>query len=99
MCLLVTTGAEQLIVGITQASWKKALGVFDARLAAVPPESGEILRHWKEVVAGVYSDFTAKLPDAELPALAARAYWEDGRTGGSRCPNLLPQGMGQLYGS
>ena len=83
------TRTESLIAGITQASWRKALGVFDARLATVSLEDGKKLRHWKEVVAGVYSDFAAKLPNAELPPLATRAFWEDGRTEGSRHPNLL----------
>lgn len=47
----------------TQVSWKRTLGVFNARLANIPPERGTKLRGWKETVAGVYSDFEAKLSD------------------------------------
>lgn len=59
----------------TQISWKKALGVFEARLADVPLEHSTKLRYWKEIVAGVRSDFAAKLPDAELPTLSAGQNW------------------------
>jgi len=58
------------MVNVTQVSWKKALGVFEARLADVPLERGTKLRHWKEIVAKVYSDFVAKLPDVEPSTLA-----------------------------
>ena len=67
------------MASVTQISWKKALGVFEARLAAISPEHSTKLRHWKEIVAGVYSDFVAKLPEVELPIIATRAELEDGR--------------------
>lgn len=54
----------------TQVSWKRALGVFEARLVDVSLEYGTKLRYWREIVARVHSDFAAKLPDVELPTLA-----------------------------
>ena len=89
-----------LTVNVTQVSWKKTLVVFDARLAIVPVEYGMKLRHWKETVKEVYSDFAAKLPDTDLPALAVRASLEDGRTAESRYPNLIGHGvlLQQEYG-
>ncbi|KAF9645908.1 hypothetical protein BDM02DRAFT_3119531 [Thelephora ganbajun] len=61
------------------ASWKKALGVFDVRLTYSVK-----LRDWRRVVAEVYSDFAAKLPDAEPPTLATLGVLEGGRTEGSQ---------------
>jgi hypothetical protein len=87
------------MVNTMQLSWKKALGAFDARLTDVPPEHGAKLRHWREIVAGVHSDFAAKLPDPEPPTFTSRAMWEDGRTEGSRYPNLLLPGAMRRYGA
>lgn len=89
---------KSLTGNVTQVSWKKALGVLDARIATASPACGKKLRYWKEVIADVYSDFSAKLPDAELPTLAMRASWEDGRTEGSRYPNLLLREAMEEYG-
>lgn len=86
------------MTNVSQVSWKKALGVFDARLASVPPENGTKLQHCKEMVAEVHSDFAAKLPDAKLPILAMRATLEDGRTEESRYPNLLIPEVKHQYG-
>ncbi|KAF9645914.1 hypothetical protein BDM02DRAFT_3119538, partial [Thelephora ganbajun] len=61
------------------ASWKKALGAFDVRLT-----HNMKLRDWRGVVAEVYSDFAAKLPDADLPTLATLGVLKDGRTEGSQ---------------
>jgi hypothetical protein len=83
---------------VTQVSWKKALGVFDARLATAPLKHDTKLRHWREIVAEVYSDFAAKLPEAKLPTLTIRAQLIDGRTEESRYPNLMLPGMGEHYG-
>ena len=78
------------MMNVTQISWKKALEVFEARLADVPLEHDTRLRHWKEIVAKVRSDFMAKLPDAELPTLAAWEKFEDDRrTEGSWHQNLM----------
>ena len=88
-----------LIGNFTQVSWKKALGVFDARLSTAPPECGNKLRDWKDVVAGAYSDFSAKLPDGKLPILAMRAMREEGRAEGSQNPNLFLHGAKQQYGT
>ena len=86
------------MVGVIQVSWEKALGVFDARLATTPLEHDTKLRHLRETVAEVYSDFAARLPKARLPALIVRAALEDGRTEGSRYPNLIIPGVKQQYG-
>jgi len=79
-------------------SWKTALGVFDDLLAGGTPGHSTKLRHWREVVAEVCADFEAKLPDAQLPNLVIQAGFVDGRTEGSRYPNLFLPGMGQRYG-
>ena len=85
-----------MIANVTQVSWKKALGVFEARLATVSPEHGTKLQRWKKSVAEVYSDFSAKLPDAELPTqLATKAESEDGCTEGSRRQDLMLPGTKQ----
>lgn len=71
--------------------------MFDARLTSATLEHGTKLRHWKEIVAEVYVDIEKKLPE-EIPDLAIKAGWVDGRTEGSRYPNLLLPGMGERYG-
>lgn len=83
---------------VAQVSWRKALQVFDARLTYVPLAYAAKLRHCREVVAEVYSDFVAKLPGVELPALARRTKLEDGRTERSRYPNLIPTEEKQRLG-
>jgi len=82
----------------TQLSWKKALGVFDARLARATLERGTKLRRWRETVAEVHSDFVAKLPDAETPILTLYARQLDGRTEGSKYPNMMLPWVQQRYG-
>ena len=67
------------MASVMQVSWKRALEVFEACLTDAPLEHGAKLRHWKEMVAKVRSDFVARLPDAELPTLAACAKFEEGR--------------------
>ena len=86
------------MTNIVQVSWKTALGVIDARLATVPLEHGTKLRHWRETVVEIYSDFAEKLPDPELPTLARQASWVDGRAEESRYPNLMLPGVKQQYG-
>ena len=77
------------MVDVTQASWERALGVFDAHLTTAPPEHDTRLRRQRDAVAAAYSDFAAKLPEARTPALMTRALSEDGRTEESRYPNLM----------
>lgn len=60
----------------TQESWKKALGVFEARLADVPLEYDTKLGYWKGVVARVHSDFAEKLPDAQILTPGTVHEWE-----------------------
>jgi hypothetical protein len=95
VCRPVTVRLTPLIANVTQISWGKALGVFDARLAGIPPEHGTKLRHWKEIVARVHSDFAAKLPAAELPTLATRERLKDDFTEGSRHQNMMLPGVDQ----
>ena len=71
------------MVNITQVSWRKALGVFEARLADIPLEHDTKLRDWKEIVTRVHSEFTAKLPDTQPPTLATLARLEGDRIEGS----------------
>ncbi|KAF9785457.1 hypothetical protein BJ322DRAFT_831444 [Thelephora terrestris] len=70
-------------------SWKKALEVFDARLAKITSEHGINLRHWKQIVEKHQLDFARRIPEAKMPTLAVRARREDGRTEGSQYPNLI----------
>ena len=63
-----------------QASWKKALGVFEARLADLPLGSNTKLRYRKGIVSKVHLDFSTRLPDAEFPTLAAWTKFKAGRT-------------------
>ena len=82
---------------VAQVSWKGTLTVFDARLANVTLEHGAQLQRWKETVTEVYSDFEAKLPDAEPTPLSSRTKLVDGRTEGSRYPNLMVPGVNQRH--
>lgn len=86
------------MVNVTQVSWDKALGVFDARLATASLEHGTRLGHQRDAVADAYSDFEAKLPEARIPVLILRALLEDGRTEGSQYPNLMVPGEREQYG-
>lgn len=70
------------------ASLEKALEVFDVRLARVPIESDTKLRHWKQTVAGLCSDFAAKVPDGRIPSLVRQTEWVHVRAEGSRYPDL-----------
>ena len=76
-------------MNIGQVSWKRALGVFNARLANAPPEHRTKLRHWKEAVTEIYTGFEAELLIEEPTILTLRAVTVDGRTGESRYPNLM----------
>ena len=93
----MTARVIPLMANVVQVSWKKALRVFDARLANAPPEHGTKLRHWKETVAEVHSDFEAKLPGTGPGTLTLRAEQVDGRTEESRYPNLMIPGVMQQY--
>ena len=78
-----------LTMGVIQVSLEKALGVFDARLARAPIESDTKLRHWKQTVAGLRSNFAAKVPDGRIPSLVRQTEWEHVRAEGSRYPDLV----------
>lgn len=79
-------------------SWEKALEVFNARLAKIPPERNTELRYWKQIVEKSHLDFTKRLPEAKPPALAVQAQREDGRTEGSQHPNLILPWERNRYG-
>ena len=86
------------MVIVTQASWKRALEVFDTRLAKIPPENSAKMRHWKQVVEKLYLELAAKLPNVKTPTLARRVAGEDGRVEGSQYPNLILPWERQQYG-
>ena len=86
------------MTNVAQVSWRAALGVFDARLVTAPFEHGTKLRHWRETVVGVYSDFTVKLPESKLQTLALRASLTDGRTEESRYPDMMSSEVRQQHG-
>ena len=68
----------------TQSSWNKALDVFNSRIANTTLDHNAKLRRLGSAVGGVYSDFLAKLPDAEALILAARAHETGQRIEGSQ---------------
>ena len=92
---LVTARETPLTANTAQLSWEKTLGVFNSRLANTALTN---LRHWREIVAGVYSDFEANIPDPEAGPLVLRAWSLDGRTEDSRYPNLMLPEVGKQYG-
>lgn len=60
----------------TQASWKKALEVFEARLTHAPIERDMKLWYWKGIVARVHSEFAANLPEPDPPSPPTEARLE-----------------------
>jgi hypothetical protein len=91
MLKLLTTNAAQV-------SLEKAVGTFDTRLAKIPPEHAAKLRRYKQIVVELYLDLVARLPGANLPTLGRRVLREDGRTEGSRYPNLILRQVRHTYG-
>lgn len=92
------TRLELLIVNVTQVSLEKAAGVFVTRLAKTPPEHGAKLQRYKQIVVERYLDLVSRLPEANLPILGRRVLGEDGRTEGSRYPNLILRQERHPYG-
>ena len=89
MCQPVTVGPIALRETFTQVSWEKALGVFEARLACAPVERDTELRCWKEIVAKVYSEFVAKLPETDLATPTTGPRLKDTRVERSQSQSLL----------
>lgn len=81
-----------------QVSLEKVVGIFDARLVKVPLEHGQKLRRCRQAVVELYLDLVRRLPEAHLPTLGKRVLGEDGRTEGSRYPNLILHQERRLYG-
>ena len=81
----------------TQASWKKALEVFEARLTHAPIERDMKLWYWKGIVARVHSEFAANLPETEPPTPTTGARLEDARVEGSQRQSITPPLVRQRY--
>ena len=93
--VLRSTTANQtaLTTGTTQASWKKSLGIFDARLTDISLECGTKLRYWREILALVHSGFAENLPDTELPTFATGTRLGGDRIDAPRYQNLMSSSM------
>ena len=82
----------------TQASWKKALEVFKARLTHAPIERDIKLRYWKGIVARVHSEFVANLPETVPPSPTTEARLEDPRVQGSQRQSITLPPVREWYG-
>ena len=72
-----------------QISWKRALDAIDARIVSRSYTGSESLRYWRGVIGKAYTDTQANpLEDGPDPLISS-ALSIDGRTEGSRYPNLL----------
>lgn len=70
---------------------------FKARTSALPAEQTATLVYWWKVVSNAHASYKDKFPDFEPPLLSSLSLLEDGRTEGSKYPNLLsPQARAGL---
>ncbi|KAF9783456.1 hypothetical protein BJ322DRAFT_153418 [Thelephora terrestris] len=83
---------------VLKVSWEKALKIYDSRLNELSVEEGSELWRWRCVVAEAYADMERRLPKREPPILTSLALLEDGRSEGSRYPNLMNPANRKDYG-
>lgn len=81
-----------------QCSWTKALKVYDSRIGSLSLEEGAQLWFWKQVVEGACVDLEMRMPKCEPPVLTSLALLEDGRSEGSKYPNLMVPAAREHYG-
>ena len=73
----------------TQISWKRALDTIDALVESRPHAESGPLRYWRAAIGKAYTDTHLNpLEDGPDPLISS-ALSIDGRTEGSRYPNLL----------
>lgn len=81
-----------------QYSWTKALKVYDSRIGSFSLEEGAHLWCLKQVVAEACVDFERRVPKAGPSVLTSLALLEDGRSEGSKYPNLMVPAAREHYG-
>lgn len=81
-----------------QISWKTALDTIDARLGLRSDEDNGQLRHWKMIIEKAYAEFQANLPEFEPPLFDSLVLATDGRSEGSKFPNLIAPEERERYG-
>jgi len=81
----VTTGLELLTVTLHRYPWKRFVGIFDARLAKIPPEHGAKLGRCKQIVGGALPGLVA---DFQKPIFQLSV---GGFTGGWRRRIAVPE--------
>jgi len=79
-------------------SWAEALKIYDSQISSLSVEGGAELWRWKQVVAEAYVDIERRMPKREPPVLTSLAMLEDGRSEGSRYPNLMVPTARERYG-
>ncbi|KAF9643500.1 hypothetical protein BDM02DRAFT_3123338 [Thelephora ganbajun] len=70
-------------------SWTRVIKVYDSRINSISVEEGARLWCWKQVVVEACGDFERRIPKCEPPILASLELLEDGRSEGSKYPNLM----------
>ena len=88
----------QLTFSFRQYSWEKAIKVYDSRINSLSVEAGAQLWCWKQIVVEAYDDLQRRIPKFEAPVLTSLALLEDGRSKGSKYPNLMVPGARERYG-
>ena len=79
-------------------SWKRALDTIDARTGLYPDTGNGSLERWKGAIQRAYADFQANLPGLGPNSFASLVMASDGRSEGSRFPNLVAPKGRELYG-
>lgn len=72
--------------------------MYDSRISSLSLEEGAQLWCSKEVVEEACDDLERKLPKREPPVLTSLALLEDGRSEGSKYPNLMVPAAREYYG-
>ena len=81
--------SEGLTKSATQISWKRALDTIDALMESRSHTESRLLRYWRAAIGKAYTDTHLNpLEDGPDPLISS-ALSIDGRTEGSRYPNLL----------
>ena len=89
---------KALIKNATQISWKRALDMIDIRIGSRSHVEGTSLRYWRGIIGKAYADLQVNLLRCGPSLLISLALLVDGRTEGSRYPNLLLQNERENYG-
>ena len=72
--------------------------MYDSRIGSLSLEEAAHLWYWKQVVAEACADLERKVPKNEPSVLTSLALLEDGRSEGSKYPNLMVPAAREHYG-